>query len=549
MLSATELVELAGKAAYARGVRYHAEGRVRLTAHDADGLRGEAEGSDIYALWLKFEDGRWRWQCDCPAADDGSFCKHLVAAVLAAHDDDEGEAGTTANADAGRMRRHEPRRDELLDFLRAQPAGRLAAWLKALADEDPDVAKRLHLYRAAADPATLKAALGKLLNTGGFLDWRGSRRYAQRLDAAIAQLEDQLACDPAACRELCGYALARLFKVFRRCDDSHGEIGDRTHAVAQLHARACTAAPPGKALARPLFALQQHDEWGLLPLAAYWEALGGDGQLAYGNLIAGELDRLPAQPDSHDRYGSETFSILRRAEAYARCSGDFELLQRILRHDLRYPHDHLRVIESLREFGREREALAFAEDSVKRCPDSPDLRAALATCLQDAGLDEESLEQVWRAFRMRQHEEQWDALKHAAGVDWPAWRERALAEVASRERGEVGHRVQLLVHDGDLDAAVALARVHPVRIDILEALARRIERGQAPVAGRFYLRVAEVRLQEPYITSAKYPGVVALLKRCAKLAPDAEWRPKVAEIRDTHGKKRKLMALLEEAGL
>jgi hypothetical protein len=122
-------------------------------------------------------------------------------------------------------------------------------------------------------------------------------------------------------------------------------------------------------------------------------------------------------------------------------------------------------------------------------------------------------------------------------------------DAASRERGEVGHRVQLLVHDGDFDAAMALAQAHPVRIDILEALARRIERGQAPVAGRFYLRVAEARLQEPYITSAKYPGVVALLKRCAKLAPDAEWRPKVAGIRDTHGKKRKLMALLDEAGL
>jgi uncharacterized Zn finger protein len=29
-------------------------------------------------------DDHWQWNCSCPAADDGAFCKHLVAALLTA---------------------------------------------------------------------------------------------------------------------------------------------------------------------------------------------------------------------------------------------------------------------------------------------------------------------------------------------------------------------------------------------------------------------------------------------------------------------------------
>ena len=34
----------------------------------------------IVELWI--EEGEPRWSCTCPAAEDGSFCKHCVAAAL-----------------------------------------------------------------------------------------------------------------------------------------------------------------------------------------------------------------------------------------------------------------------------------------------------------------------------------------------------------------------------------------------------------------------------------------------------------------------------------
>jgi tetratricopeptide (TPR) repeat protein len=542
MLSDVELLELAGKAAFVRGRGYAADDRIRLIDADENGLRAEAQGNEIYALWLKREGKKWRWQCDCPAADDGSFCKHLVAAVLFARDDgDEGGAG--APSAPARQRR-----DDLLDFLRAQPAERLAAWLKAFADGDAEIDKRLHLYRAGDDPATLKTALGKLLNPGGFLDWRRSRQYAQRLDAALEQLESQLGRDADACRTLCEYALVRLFKIYERSDDSAGAIGNCLNALAQLHARACAAAPPGKALAKALFALQQKDGWGILELKTYWPVLGGDGQHAYAKLVAAELETLPKQGSGDNRYG-EPFRIVRHAEEYARCAGDFELLQRLLRRDLKHARDYQRVLESLREFGKEREALTWAEDAVKRFPGDGQLREALSECLHAAGLREEALEQTWQAFRLDPDGGAWDALKRVAGKTWPHWRDRALAEIAAREHGEASLRVRLLIHDGDTIAAVALAQAYPVWPNTLHDLARRIERERPPVAGAFYLRIAEHQLGEPCVTSAKYPGVVALLKRYAKLTDAAESKPRLAALRAAHARKSKLMSLMTEAGL
>lgn len=474
------------------------------------------------------------------------FCKHLVAAVLSAREVAEDEDSAIDDEATVEPAAKRPARDNLLDFLRAQPAPRLAGWLKALADEDADIDKRLRLYRAADDPATLKTALAKILSTGGFLDWRRSMAYARRLDTAIEQIGAQLARHAGACRALCEYALGRLFKIYERSDDSSGAIGDRLRDLAELHAEACALEPPGKALAKPLFALQRRDDWGMLPLAEYWQALRADGQHAYGKLIAAEIEELPTKSEEKDRYG-ETFGICRRAEAYARCAGEFELLQRVLRRDLSKPYDHQRVIESLREYGKEREALAFAEDAVKRFPQDLRLREALAECLRSAGLGDEALEQSWRAFALRPGSDTWDGLKRFAGPAWMQWRERALAQIAAAERGDATLRVRLLMHDGDVAAAVALARTQPVWPDTLQELAERIAREDAATAGEFYLRMAHY--QSERLDYASYPKMVALLKRASKLLPAGVWQPAVTEQRALHAKKTRYMALLAEAGL
>jgi hypothetical protein len=535
VFSDAQLQELAGKAAFGRGRVYHAERRVRLSESTDKNIAGQVEGNARYVVWLKRTGDTWRWACECPAADDGAFCKHLVAAVLTARGDPQ-DAPATAQDDLG-------------EWLRAQPAARLASWLLTLAQAERDIDKRLRLYRAADDPATLKTALGKALATGGFLDYRGSLRYAQRLDVVIGQLRDLSTREPAQCRVLCEYALGRLFKIYGRSDDSSGAIGECLHAIAQLHALACTAAPPaGKVLAKTLFALQQHDGWGMLPLENYWAALDGEGRLVYGNLVAAEYARLPATPGPGERYG-EHLGVLYRAEAYARCARDFDLLQRVLRRDLSHPGAHLQVIESLREFDRAPDALAFAEAAVKRFPQDHRLREALGDCLRAAGLHEENREQRWQAFRMHPDPGSWDALKRDTGDAWPQWRERALAEIAAHERDDATLRVSMLLHDGDIEAARRMAQTHDVWPDTLRRLAKALERDEPVAAGELCLRIVRHQLQDPRVTSIAYPKIVALLKHAARLLPASISRPAIAAVRSDYGRKPKLMALLNEAGL
>ncbi|HEU4772921.1 MAG TPA: hypothetical protein VFS82_00150 [Lysobacter sp.] len=533
------LREQAGPGAYQRGSGYCRDGRIVLQQVTPSGFTAEALGTYTYRLRLSRDGDPWRWQCDCPAAANGAFCKHLVAAVMTA-------SGVEVDADAPARNDAADSTDGLRAFLQAQPAERLADWLWALAQDDHEVEKRLLLYRAANEPGAFKAALAKVLSTGGDLDWRRTLDYAARLDPAIDQLREFLRRDPAECRPLCEYALKRLLKVVERCDDSAGALGDRMAELADLHAQACAAAPPGKPLAATLLALQRLDDWNLLPLAEYWAPLGSAGQADYTKRVLAEFENLPPPRAGH--YDYENSRVCRRVEALARCANDFDLLQRALRRDLSDPWQHLRVLESLREFGRAREALAWAETAIKRFPTDDRLLAALAECLGEAGMDDEALEHTWQRFLRQPIPECWRALKRWSGDAWPAWRDRALEAAAKIDNGHASLRIRLLMDDGDLESAVELARNHPVRPDELLALASRLKRGDPASAGAFYLRVA--RLQADNLRGVSdYPRLAKHLAEASALLPESEWRPLLATIRETHRRKTRLMGLLDKAAL
>lgn len=400
----------AGDGAFKRGVGYFKSGAVRLLQVSDNALRGEAEGGASYRLWFKLENGGWRWDCDCPAADGGALCKHLVAAVLTARAEGSAAAQDGAALPKRGRKNAADTAGELSAFLRAQPSERLADWLLALARDDREVEKRLLLFRAASAPGAMQDVLAKVLATSGFMDYRRTLDYAHRVRAAIEQL------------------------------------------------------------------------------------------------------------------------------------------QGVLRRDLSSPHAHLRVLESLHEFGRAREALGFAEAAVKRFPKDARLRDELAQCLAEAGLGEEALEQRWVAFTQHPDGTTWDALKQSAGADWPQWREKALAQVTETAGAAAGLRVQLLAHDGALADAIALARSKPVDTFALHKLAERVRSSDPAAAAEFYLRLAASyvdRLHGP----GQYKDLLALLVKSARCARSDALRIFVADVRATHARKTKLMAMLDEAGL
>ena len=535
----------AGSGAFTRGKDYHARGRVVLDTASETALSGQAFGSETYRLWMRQEAGDWDWNCECPAADAGALCKHLVAAVLIARD------GAAAPQDGKRRRRTAAAdADTLREFLQAQPQQRLAEWLHRLSLQEPEVDRFLQLQRAAERPEAFKAVLAKLLTAGSFLDYRRSMAFARRLDPALAQLRVMLSRDPDGCMALCEYAFKRLARLIERCDDSAGAIGDRMREVGELHVACATAGASGKGFAARLDALQGLDQWGFLPLAHYWPALDAREQAAYAKKVLDAFEALPASRSGRAarEWDGDAAGICARTEALARCSGDFELLQRVLRRDLSHPYQHLRVLESLRQAGREREALAWAETAVKRFPQDGRLRSGLADCLAAAGLAEDAIEQDWQLFRQHPEPSCWAALKRRAGSNWPAWRERALAFVESREQGHASLRIDLLLHDGDLAAASELARQHLVLPDVLQEVARRVRATDPALAGSLYLRVAGVYAEQLH-APGDYSRLVDCLANAAGCTGAEQWQPLVHELRQQHARKTRLIRELDAAGL
>ncbi len=76
---------MAGSAAFARGEAYAAAGVVTLLGEDAGHLVAVVRGSEDYRVRLHGSGTRFGGDCTCPAYDRDGWCKHLVAAALAAN--------------------------------------------------------------------------------------------------------------------------------------------------------------------------------------------------------------------------------------------------------------------------------------------------------------------------------------------------------------------------------------------------------------------------------------------------------------------------------
>ncbi|HEX9621874.1 MAG TPA: SNF2-related protein, partial [Polyangiaceae bacterium] len=69
----------------ARGEQYYGEGRVRFTQAHANELVGEAHGTLLYSVVLRFDAGTLDVYCDCPYSEI-AVCKHVWAAARLADD-------------------------------------------------------------------------------------------------------------------------------------------------------------------------------------------------------------------------------------------------------------------------------------------------------------------------------------------------------------------------------------------------------------------------------------------------------------------------------
>jgi uncharacterized Zn finger protein len=567
LLTAARLRDEAGERAYARGAAYFESGAVTDLVVSDDTINARVMGGDEYAVQLWNENGALGYSCTCPVGEDGEFCKHGVAAGLA------------WLAGRGATRRAKGRKDDLAAiraWLASAPRERLAELLLEQALNDPALRSRLDAQAARAgakrdiDIKALKETVGKALAVSGFVDYYGMRRLIQRAWPAVELIAGLLADGHAdTARELAQYALKRGIAAYERTDDSGGGFGDLLRQIAELHLKACRAAPPEPAaFGKQFFELQMRDDWGLVAFGDYAPLLGEAGLRVFRALAEKEWKKVPARgpKDADARLSTSYYRITSIMEALAREANDTDALVAIKSRDLTLPYHFLEIANVLAAAGRQDEALDWAERGHRAFLDRPDSRLVefLADEYGQRGRHEEAIALSWEQFQRQPALVSYQCLKTSterAGV-WGEWRAKALAwlredflKAGKNKRSRWSWMasdhsllVEIFLWEGDSDAALAEAKSSGCTESLWFELAEAREKDHPADATEIYRNrldgIVEQKNNRAYDEAAALVAKVRdLMRRTRQEKEFAAW---LETVRTKHKAKRNFMQRLEK---
>jgi uncharacterized Zn finger protein len=580
LLSEPNLRCLAGARSYERGLDYAAAGRVARLTRSAEGVSASVQGTRRYRveLWVG-DDGGLAGSCNCPMGAGGSFCKHCVAAGLAALE--LGEDATSPMSLEG-----------VQDHLASLGKRELIDLLVAEARENDRLLDRLRL-RAVADCDGLdmdafRDAIDRAVDPGGFVAYAEAYDYSRTLDETIDRLRVLLEEGHAAeAVELVEHYAAAIERAVEMVDDSDGHLGGAFDDLQRLHLEACERAglePVG--LAERLFSLMMATDYDLFYDAAddYAHLLGEAGGRRYAELVRAEWERLPVLCPGNDRRSRSAgaFALLEEEEEasgspdrwrlthamelLAERSGDIEEMVAVLSRDLSLPYSFLRVAEAYAGAGRNDDALEWAERGLGAFPGRPDSRLVtfLGEAYRERGEHGRAAELIWGLFAGRPGLDSYRELKPYAerAGQWEETRERALALIrdglVGREQGlgapgrlayrDATELVRIHLWEGDAAAALPAARAGGCRREVWLALADALAADEPKEAMIICREQVEPTIERK--TKADYRDATDLLARIRDLmvrTEDADEFPAyLAEIREAHKRKRNLVKLLAE---
>lgn len=566
------LKELGGATAFIRGEEYFSAGAVdRLRASD-DKITARVEGTEIYQVELRGkDDGELAYDCTCPRAADGYFCKHCVAVGLAWLAERAG-AGERSAKSSKRVRR-DPWRD-IRDHLITQGPEALIDLLLEVAQRDDRLYRSLLLkaehsggngnvakaFRRAIDDAT---------RIHEFIDWRDVGTFAGNIDEVVDSLAELLKPETTGrLVELAEYAIERLENSLEQIDDSNGEIGAIVHRLGELHLKACTMArPEPTGLAERLFRFEMTLPFILwsFDVATYAASLGKTGLRRYRELAEAEWRKVKPR-DAKGGYDARRFRITRVMEQLAEASGNVEELVAIKARDLSSGYRYLDIAETWARARQPEKALEWAERGLKAFPERPDdrLRDFLVGAYLKRGRNDEALQLTWIQFEERPGLEHYKKLQQVAGKLglWPAQRNRALslvAEVIARAATATNKwkpkpsapdqslRVEIALWEQDLDAAWAAAHEGACNRNLLIAMAGKLESSRAGDAVSLYRRVIPPIVGQTNNTA--YAEAIKLIRKVARLmkAQDQmrQFSDYLAELHVAFKAKRNFIKLLD----
>jgi len=566
------LEDLAGAAVFRRGDEYFAAGAVeRLRATD-DKVTARVEGTETYQVELRDgDDGELAYDCTCPHAADGYFCKHCVAVGLAWLAEHAGR-GEPASRSA-KKKRPDPWND-IRKYLTTQAPEVLIDLLMEVAQRDDRLYRSLLLKAERTGGGgnvanAFRRAIDEATRIHEFIDWREVGTFAGNVDQVADSLAELLKPGTAApLVELTEYAIERLEHALEQIDDSDGEIGAIVERLGELHLKACAMArPEPAALAERLFRLHMTLSFGLCSFDAvtYRAPLGKTGLRRYRELAEAEWRKIKPR-ESKDGYDARRIRITRMMEQLAEASGDVEELVAIKARDLSSSYCYLDIAEIWAKSERPDQALEWAERGLKAFPQRPDnrLRDFLVAAYLKRRRNDEALQLTWIQFEERPGLEHYKKLQQVAGKlgVWPAQRSRALslvAEVITRAATtptkwkatpltpDYSLSVEIALWEQDLDAAWAAAHAGICNRNLLIMLAGKLENARATDAVSLYRRVVPAIVGQA--NNSAYAEAIRLVRKVGRLMEaqghSRQFFEYLAELRIQFKPKRNFIKLLD----
>jgi uncharacterized Zn finger protein len=546
------LQELAGPKVFARGKDYFAGGSVQILTIAPTRVMAMVAGTEDYTVELTGRGEAVDGECSCPAYEDQSFCKHMVATALAVN-----AFGGNAEAEgAGTLSR-------IRDHLKAKGADALVEMIVEIAERDPALFRKLDMAAATThgDPKTLEARLLKAIDgathTAGFVEYRAAPGWAAGVDEALDAIEG-LASDARAglALTLAERAIERIEKAVESLDDSAGHCGALLDRARGIHLAAARASRPDPVeLARDLFARETKDEYGTFGGAVelYADVLGKKGLAEYRRLAAAAWEKLPPRAagskEVHKPSG-DYGCLMGILDFFAEQDGDTDARIALRAKDLSSSWRYFQLAEFCVSQGREEEALKRAEEGLWLFEDERTDERLLflaVELLSKAGRKADAEAHLWRAFEKLPSLELYKRLAKLGGK---AAHERAVKSLEDRIAKAQGSRwhypadllIEVQMHEKKFDAAWAAVRQHGASMGVKEILAMASEAAHPREALEVYAgRVSQLADAG---NNHAYEEAARLVTRMATLRNKAEQAAYVAEIKVRFGRKRNFMKLL-----
>jgi len=236
------LEDYAGDVIYRRGEVYFNQGAVSRLRDRGDKVTARVHGTEGYRVELWTDGQEFAYDCTCPHAATGNFCKHCVAAGLAFLDGRERGYGPGTSGDEAW--------DAVRRYLQDQPPEALIDWLLDAAQQDDGLYRKLLLkaQRAGGNVDIAKVFRREIDNatrTHGPIDYDEAAEFAEDLDQLVDSLEELQTPESAALlAELAEYAIEKIEQAMDHIDDSDGGVWDVQERLQALHQDACEMAEP-----------------------------------------------------------------------------------------------------------------------------------------------------------------------------------------------------------------------------------------------------------------------------------------------------------------